>query len=122
MARIKVDHEKCVACCLCEIACSLQHTGTINPKRSRIRVFVAGDTFFPVIAGPYTDAKCNSRTTIVIDGKEYDGCALCRASCPAKPIFKEPGTEIPLKCDFCGEPPDPQCIEVCSSDALTFEE
>ena len=122
MARIKVDHDKCVACCLCEIACSMQHTGTINPKRSRIRVFIEGDTFFPVIAGPYTDAECTAKTNVSINGKEYDSCVLCRSSCPAKPIFKEPDTGIPLKCDFCGQPPDPQCVKVCLSGALTFVE
>jgi len=98
----------------------MQHTGTINPKRSRIRVFIEGDSFFPVIAGPYTDAECTAKTSVSISGKEYDGCVLCRASCPAKPIFKEPDVDIPLKCDFCGEPPDPQCVEVCLSGALTL--
>ena len=123
MARIKIDYNKCTGCRLCEIACSLQHIeNTCNPKRSRIVVFIDGDFCFPVIAGPYTDAECTSKNTVVINGKEYDSCVLCRASCPAKPIFKEPDVDIPLKCDFCGEPPDPQCVKVCLSGALTLVE
>jgi len=118
--RIVIDIDKCVGCRLCEIACSLHHTGSVNPQKSRIRVFQLGHRFFPVIAGPFTDAMCNSRHMVVIDGKEYDACMLCRASCPAKPVFKEPDTGIPLKCDFCGEPPDPQCVKVCFSGALTL--
>lgn len=123
MARIKIDHYKCGGCHLCEIACSLQHIeNVVNPKRSRIRVFKEGDSFFPVIAGPYTDAECNAKDTVIIDGKEIDECVLCRASCPIKPVFKEPDVDIPLKCDFCGEPPDPQCVKWCISEALTFVE
>lgn len=123
MARIRIDYTKCTGCCLCELACSLQHVeNTFNPKRSRIRIFIDGNLFFPVIAGPYTDAECTLKTMIVIEGHEYDGCVLCRASCPAKPIFKEPDVDIPLKCDFCGEPPDPQCVKVCLSSALTLVE
>ena len=123
MAKIKIDHAKCGGCHLCEIACSLQHIdNTINPKRSRIRVFQEGDSFFPVIAGPFTDAECTSKGITVTDSKEVDTCVLCRASCPAKPVFKEPELEIPLKCDFCGEPPDPQCVKWCQSDALTLIE
>jgi benzoyl-CoA reductase subunit BamC len=121
--RIVIDPNKCTGCHCCEIACSLQHVeGTVNPQRSRIRVFREGDLFFPVIAGPYTEAMCNSRHMVIIDGREHDACIFCRASCPAKPIFKEPDIGIPLKCDFCGEQPDPQCVKVCPSGALTLEE
>ena len=123
MPKIKIDHKKCTGCRLCETACSLQHVeNTINPKRSRIRVFTIGDYCYPVIAGPYTEASCNSKTYDVIDGYLYDACILCRASCPVKPIFKEPDIDIPLKCDFCGEPPDPQCVQVCHHGALTLVE
>lgn len=120
MPKILIDKDKCSACRCCEIVCSLWHTGTVNPQRSRIRVFREGDLFFPLIAGPYTDVECTSKTTVVTHGKEHDGCIFCRASCPAKPIFKEPVVDIPLKCDFCGEPPDPQCVKVCPSGALTL--
>ena len=120
--RIRIDHSKCSGCKLCEVVCSLRHTDSINPWRSRIRVFIREEFCLPVIAGPYTEAACNSKGTIIIDGKEVDGCVLCRASCPTKSIFKEPDTGIPLKCDFCGEPPDPQCVLWCEPDALTLVE
>jgi Fe-S-cluster-containing hydrogenase component 2 len=123
MARINIDYSRCTGCRLCELACSLQHIeNAVNPKRSRIRVFVEGHIHFPVLAGPYTDAECNTKVYVDIDGHKYDGCLFCRASCPEKPIFMEPGLEIPLKCDFCGDPPDPQCVKVCAQEALTFVE
>jgi Fe-S-cluster-containing dehydrogenase component len=120
--RIKIDHTKCTGCKLCEVACSLYHTGSVNPWRSRIRVFIGEEFCLPVIAGPYTEAACNSKDIVFIDGKEFDGCVVCRASCPSKSVFKEPDTAIPLKCDFCGEPPDPQCVRWCAPDALSFVE
>lgn len=119
MKRIKIDHTKCNGCKLCELACSLQHNvGIVNPKRSRIRVFSEGHYCYPVLAGPYTDAECNSLQEVIIGDHKFDACALCRASCPAKPIFKEPDADIPLKCDFCGDPPDPHCVKVCIQEAL----
>ena len=123
MPRIVINADKCTGCCLCEIACSLQHNeGVINPRKSRIRVFREGDLFFPVIAGPNTEAACNSKHIFVINGREYDACLFCRASCPAKPVFQEPDVDIPLKCDFCGEPPNPQCVEVCPGGALSLKD
>ena len=84
--------------------------------------FMENDMHIPILAGPYTDAKCTSRYSVVIGGKEFGKCILCRSACPERDIFFEPGTEIPLKCDLCGEPPDPACVKWCTSGALTFEE
>lgn len=123
MQRIKIDHSKCTGCRHCEAVCSLQHyENEVNPKKSRIRVFVEEDIFFPVIAGPLTEAECTSKNTIVVEGKEYDECTLCRASCPIKSWFREPETDIALKCDFCGDPPDPSCVKWCESGCLSLIE
>ena len=118
--KIKIDHTKCSGCKLCEVACTLKHTEAVNPQRSRIKVFVEETFCLPVIAGPYTEAACNSKGTVLVDGHEVDGCVLCRASCPEKTIYKEPDTGIALKCDFCGEPPDPECVKWCAAEALTL--
>jgi benzoyl-CoA reductase subunit BamC len=125
MKEIRVDFDKCTGCRHCETACSLQHVeDSINPNLSRIRVYVdmEKDIHIPTLAGPYTDAKCTSRYPIMMGGKEYDNCILCRAACPAREIFFEPGTEVPLKCDLCGEPPDPACVKWCIHGALTLVE
>jgi len=127
---IIIDADKCVGCRSCEAICSAFHAepkySIVNPRRSRIRVFCDEDNnvFVPVIAGPYTDAECNGKNLTVINGKEYCECIFCRASCPSRDLFKEPDTDIPLKCDMCGEPPppEPMCVKWCLSGALTFIE
>lgn len=120
--RIKIDHKTCTGCKQCEVACSLQHTGSVNPWRSRIRVWVGEEFCYPVIAGPYTEAACNSKGTRFVEGQEMDECITCRASCPTKSVYKEPDTGIALKCDFCGDPPNPQCVQWCAPQCLTLVE
>lgn len=123
MVMIKIDHSKCTGCRDCEVACSIQHyDNEVNPKKARIKVFSDEErnVFFPVIAGRFTEAECTSKFHVVIGGEEYDMCTLCRASCPSRPWFIEPDTSIALKCDFCGDPPDPNCVKFCESGSLTL--
>ena len=128
---IKIDVDKCNGCRACEVVCSGFHAtprySSYNPVRSRIRVIhePLKDIYIPVYAGEYTPAECMGRDKYVIDGKEYDECAFCRASCPSRDLFKEPDSGLPLKCDMCeSDPPQPEplCVKVCLSDALTIEE
>lgn len=126
--RIKVDADRCNGCRGCEIICSAYHStpkySSINPARSRIQVIShrLKDIWLPVFAGEYTPAECMGRDTYIIDGKEYDECAFCRASCPSRDMFKEPDSGLPLKCDMCEGEDTPLCVQWCLSDVLTYEE
>ena len=83
------------------------------------------DIYVPVYAGEYAVAECAGRDKYTIDGKEYDECAFCRASCPSRDLFKEPDSSLPLKCDMCESDPSqkmPLCVQWCLNDALIFEE
>ena len=129
--KIKVDLDKCIGCRACEVACSAFHANpkysSINPARSRIRMVIdeLNDVYVPVRAGGYTKAECMGRDKYTIDGKEYDECGFCRASCPSRELFKEPDSGLPLKCDMCEDDPpqkEPLCVQVCRHDALTYEE
>jgi len=128
MKRIMIDYNKCTGCRHCEAACSLKHyENIVSPQKSRIRVFLdeEKDLFFPVVAGPFSEAGCPYRTMEVfvnIGGKEYDACSICRASCPRRPWFRELDIETALTCNFCGDPPDPHCVKICVSGALTLIE
>jgi benzoyl-CoA reductase subunit BamC len=128
---IKIDVDKCNGCRACEVICSAFHANpkysSNNPERSRIRLIrdPVRDVYLPVYAGEYTAAECNGRDKYVIDGKEYDECGFCRASCPSRGLFKEPDSGLPLKCDMCEDDPtqkEPLCVQWCLSHALTYEE
>jgi len=125
---IKVDVDKCNGCRACEMICSAFHAepkySSNNPARSRIQVIhdPLRDLYVPVYAGEYTKAECAGRDKYIIDGKEYDECAFCRASCPSRDLFKEPDSGLPLKCDMCEGEDEPLCVQWCITDALTLEE
>jgi benzoyl-CoA reductase subunit BamC len=82
------------------------------------------DIYVPVFAGEYTAAECAGRDQYTIDGKEYEECAFCRASCPSRDVFKEPDSGLPLKCDMCESDPtleEPLCVTWCLAEALIYE-
>jgi benzoyl-CoA reductase subunit BamC len=125
---IKIDVDKCNGCRACEVICSSFHAeprdSSNNPARSRIRVIrdPFTDVYVPVYAGDHTPVECSGRDKYIIDGKEYDECAFCRAACPSRPEFKEPDSGLPLKCDMCEGEDEPLCVKWCLVDALTCEE
>ncbi len=125
---IRIDVDKCNGCRACEMICSALHAlpkySSNNPARARIRVIrdPLANIYVPVYAGEYTAAECAGRDRYTIDGKEYDECAFCRASCPSRDDFKEPDSGLPLKCDMCEDEEEPLCVKWCLADALTYEE
>ena len=129
--RIKVNLDKCNGCRACEMACSAFHAkpkySSVNPARSRIRVVtdILNDEYVPIRATDYTKASCDGRRVYTINGKEYSECSFCGSVCPARDLFKEPDSGLPLKCDMCEDDPpqkEPLCVQACSLDALTLEE
>jgi benzoyl-CoA reductase subunit BamC len=125
---IKVDADKCNGCRTCEVVCSAFHAepkySSNNPARSRIKVIThrLKDIWLPVFAGEYTPAECAGRDKYVIEGKEYDECSFCRASCPSRNLFKDPDSGLPIKCDMCEGEDTPLCVEWCLNDVLILEE
>jgi benzoyl-CoA reductase subunit BamC len=128
---IKIDVNKCNGCRACETICSAFHAAPkysgANPARARIRVIrdPLKDIYVPVYAGEYTMAECAGRDKYSLDGKDYEECAFCRASCPSRDVFKEPDSSLPLKCDMCeSDPPleKPMCVKWCVNETLTYEE
>ncbi len=125
---IKIDVDKCNGCLACEVICSASHAepkySSNNPARARIRVIREPykDIYVPVYAGDYAPAECAGRDKYTIDGKEYDECSFCRASCPSRDEFKEPDSGLPLKCDMCEGEDEPMCVKWCLADALVLEE
>lgn len=125
---LKINVDKCNGCRACEVICSSFHAmpkySSNNPERSRIRVNrdPLRDVYVPVYAGEYTMSECSGRHKYTIDGKEYDECSFCRASCPSRAEFREPDSGLPLRCDMCEGEEEPLCVKWCLADALSWEE
>lgn len=125
---IKVNLDKCIGCRACEVACSGFHANpkysSINPARSRVRMFVdeLSDVYVPVFAGCHSASECSGRHSLTINGKIYSECSFCRSSCSARDLFKEPDSGLPLKCDMCNGEEEPLCVQVCRPGALTYME
>ena len=111
---IRIDVDKCNGCRACEMICSAFHASpkysSNNPARSRIRIIrePLRDMYVPVYAGEYTMAECAGRDKYTIDGKEYDECSFCRASCPSGmssrnriPVFPLNATCVKAKKNPC---------------------
>jgi len=125
---IKINADLCNGCRACEMICSAFHAqpqySSNNPARARIRVLrhPLQDIYVPVYAGESAGAECAGRDKYIIEGKEYDECAFCRAPCPSRADFKEPDSGLPLKCDMCEGEEEPLCVKWCITDALVLEE
>lgn len=125
---ITIKADLCNGCRACEVICSAYHASppysSINPARSRIRIirYPLDDVWMPVFSGEYTFAECMGRDKYIIDGKQYEECAFCRAVCPSRDVFKEPDSGLPLRCDMCEGLEKPLCVEKCLNQVLMVEE
>ena len=116
--------EFCDGCRMCEMMCSLKHTGSINRYRARIKVInpEEGDCY-PVICRHCKNPLCQSACPIpeamvldeqtgvvVINDSKCIRCLACVDACPFGAIQVGPDREL-LKCDLCGG--EPLCVKYC---------
>ena len=127
-----IDPIKCTGCLQCEMACSYEHTGVINPSKSRIKVFSFEHEGRKV---PYTCTQCSDAwcmqscpvEAIKVDattGAKYVieatcvGCKVCTISCPFGTINYMADVGKVQKCDLCNG--DPACAKACPTGAITY--
>jgi Fe-S-cluster-containing hydrogenase component 2 len=127
-----VDHVKCTGCRLCEMACSVKHTGASNPTRSRIHVIKWPMEGFEL---PMLCQQCEEAPCVAVCPKEalyqdplngrvsldYDlciGCRMCVIACPFGGMGIDMTTRQVIKCDLCDG--DPMCVRFCDPGALQF--
>ena len=127
-----VDHAKCTGCRLCEMVCSVKHTGVSNPSRSRIHVikWPLEGLELPMFCQQCEDAPCVAicpqdalsrdpeldRVTL-----NYDlciGCKMCVTACPFGGMGIDVVAREVIKCDLCDG--DPACVRFCEPGALQF--
>jgi anaerobic carbon-monoxide dehydrogenase iron sulfur subunit len=123
--------ERCVDCHACQLACSLKHTGSFRPSKSRIEVLTSATKFSVPLTclqceEPACAAVCvvnalekNPTTGIVdYDAKKCIGCRMCVSACPFGNISYDRETKAVLKCDVCDG--KPECAIFCPTEAIQW--
>jgi Fe-S-cluster-containing hydrogenase component 2 len=145
VAFIDSDVMKCVGCGLCAEACSMKHFGIINKDFARIFV---GKFLLPLPKAvvvtcsqcqkeerPCEDAcpvtpsaiRFDEKTLhMIIDQDSCTGCLKCQSACGTEAIrFNPEASDKPLVCDLCDTDNigarDPQCVKICPTTALYFQ-
>jgi Fe-S-cluster-containing hydrogenase component 2 len=127
-----VDHEKCTGCRLCEMVCSVEHTGVSNPARSRIHVIKWPWEGFelPMLCQQCEEAPCiavcpknalsrdASLDQVTLDYDLCIGCKMCVTACPFGGMGIDVVARQVIKCDLCDG--DPACVRFCDPEALRF--
>ena len=129
---LHIDPAKCTGCLQCEMACSYEHTGVINPSKSRIKVFNFEHEGRKV---PYTCTQCTEAwclNSCPVDAIRIDlttgakmvfedtcvGCKVCTIACPFGTINYNQDTGKVQKCDLCEG--NPACASACPTGAITY--
>jgi Fe-S-cluster-containing hydrogenase component 2 len=129
---IVVDQKACTGCRQCELVCSVKHTGTANPARSRIYTvkWEAEGFYLPMFCQQCIDAPCAAvcpKGAISTDkdlGREvinYDlciGCKMCVMACPFGAMCVDAREGRVIKCDLCDG--EPTCVSFCEAKALQY--
>ena len=128
-----INHEKCTGCRNCELACSVQHTGTFNPARSRIQVLKEehSNLIAPMVClqceSPLCKDACptgaimyNDHDTLYVNPDVCIGCLSCVTACVYGGVTLDTTTKKAIKCDLCNG--DPACLKACEYDAISYQE
>ncbi len=135
MDRILVFNQgRCTGCGLCELMCSLAHTETCNPERSRIKILKMEQEGLNVqtFCQQCEDAACiaacpasaiSKNTTAGVIEIDHDSCVQCLecvAKCPFKAIYFDRTDEKIIACNLCGG--EPECVTYCETKSIEFVE
>lgn len=128
-----VDQQKCTGCRLCELVCSVHHTGSSNPSRARIKVvkWEHVGIYLPMTCNHCEKAYCvevcptkachrepDNNNRVVIDKNLCIGCRTCVVACPFGHPFFDIQDRVTVKCDYCDG--DPKCVAFCDPKAVAY--
>jgi carbon-monoxide dehydrogenase iron sulfur subunit len=147
MKTIFVDHNICLSCHTCEMACVVAHSrsktlyGAIAeefPPRSKIHVEPVGARGFPLQCRHCDEPQCvkacvskalfiDAGTGAVLhDSARCIGCTMCVLACPFGAVEEQAARDNQCavsKCDLCLSLADePACATSCPTGAISFKE
>jgi len=132
---ILIDIEKCGGCRTCETACSWSHEkGVFNPRRGMISVIKrekeGSNTPFMCLQceEPFCMEVCPVKAISVdettgakiVDPDKCIGCKMCVIACPFGGVAFDPRISSVVKCDFCKDKGEPQCVKWCPKEVLQY--
>lgn len=128
---LAIDIEICTGCRNCELACSVKHTNTFNPGRSRIQILKdeMKCIIIPVVclhceiplcqeACPNGAIQSNEKGTLYVAEDLCIGCQNCVTACIYGGVEIDPFTRKAIKCDLCLG--DPACVNACDYNAISY--
>lgn len=128
---LTIDLELCTGCRSCELACSIAHAHSFNPKRSRIQILKeeSRNLIVPMVClqcdRPLCQEACpngaiveNKQGVLFVDSEKCIGCMNCVTACVYGGIGIDPVTRKAVKCDLCGG--DPACAKACMYGAISL--
>jgi carbon-monoxide dehydrogenase iron sulfur subunit len=143
MKEIFVRLDRCLGCKSCEMACSVEHSGSKNlfgalaekpvPRRRLYIEQVEGHKI-PLVCRHCEDAPCvtvcrtgamsqNAISRVVTrDQEKCVGCWMCAMTCPYGVIGRQKEARIAVKCDLCPDLDEPACVTACPAGTLVYDE
>jgi len=144
---IVVDHDRCLGCKSCELACALAHCQAASLEEAvrtdaraepRVHVEPSDGLGMPMQCHHCTNAPCvavcptgaiargSQDAPVLLDQDRCIGCRLCMVVCPFGAISISHHGKAMLKCDLCIEQTQggglPACVAACPSGALRYED
>ncbi|TNV21942.1 4Fe-4S dicluster domain-containing protein [Buttiauxella sp. B2] len=137
---IHVNHERCIGCRTCEIACVQAHADNKSSNDShfhpRLRVLKLHSSTQPVMCHQCENAPCVAACPVQALVQEENcvaiyeslciGCKNCVMACPfgVIDIGLVPGQYLQIvKCDLCQQQESgPECVRVCPTEALEIKD
>jgi carbon-monoxide dehydrogenase iron sulfur subunit len=132
---MSIDAGACTGCRICEMVCSLSHTGACWPEMSRVRVVTEESNGridqVPIVCMqcevPACRLACPTSATFegglaearLVAAEKCIGCSSCVWACPFGASRLDEAMQIAYRCDLCDG--DPLCVKHCPTGALRYE-